>query len=1026
MEQALQNATKTSSKVTTPGRTPPQPAPAHPMLDLNAQVGNRAIQQLLRSGAIQAKLAISHPDDPDEREADLVAGEVMRSPAQHCACEGSDEPCEECRQKAISVQRWASGPAAGAGHAPAIVERVLRSPGRLLDSATRRFFEPRFGRRFDDVRVHTGPEAQESARAIQANAYTAGDHVVFADGQYSPDTEHGKQLLAHELTHVVQQSRSLHSVHRQFLFNIDEDLGENPSPEDLYSRFYTVYRLSNIDKAADYLAGKLHAYVLAHPEPYSFIRDLFKIIPSSWEDNVAAAFVALLNDLELDRFAATDEGRAVLDILYDAMITGDVSGFERAEAARIEQYGLEGARKRQSTAQFYAFTEDQSTPESLVDRLRDSIADGVDVDTASEDLARKLRAQIDRRPDPYAFLRAVFEKLPDEWEDNVAAELVAAIDNTRLNQFAASQEGLGVLDILYDALITGDVSAFERYEAERIIQVRAGRTSLHDYEAYQGHPRIFPVKYQRFLRDCYAPLKAELSDGMVKVKYNSVRIYECSEFRKDIDTLKASFGISDTGLLDWIPLKPDELVTVRLYDDNEKLLDMPAIGLIDFANESKNRTLALAEQSFVLGLTIATIPLGGLPEAGLLRLLAIADRVAWGIALVSSLVNLNRDWIAELPYGKDFLEAMDAVNRLAGYYGWARLGVEGLRFAGSKIRPAWQAWRAAPRVDLSDAHAAIARDIDTQVGHTLEDIANAEKQATAGVHPDTPAAEPRTAGEPHESAGTVEGAQPAQHPAEPSLADVAKAHGIPPGELETEVRELIETPDNVAEAPQNSKNDAEMDAEGHHFERDKQARTWCRHSDEACDLELGNELNEKVDGRLVEKRAVAQNREYWKGKETPTTFARHKQKFTSLAKSLQSKVTALGKKGLQGLLPRVDTTVLDMPVDRFIADRGSPELQAEAARLQDHPDFIKQFGAGRKNMGAGLVGARETDIVEFFLDEREVVITDITLDPLSAVHQFKSRFYKEVLENMLSGSGISVFAHDINPISGISSQVIHD
>jgi hypothetical protein len=80
--------------------------------------------------------------------------------------------------------------------------------GAALDTASRRFFEPRFGFNFDQVRVHTDPKAAESARAINARAYTVGRDIAFGAGMYAPGTESGRRLLAHELTHVVQQSNS--------------------------------------------------------------------------------------------------------------------------------------------------------------------------------------------------------------------------------------------------------------------------------------------------------------------------------------------------------------------------------------------------------------------------------------------------------------------------------------------------------------------------------------------------------------------------------------------------------------------------------------------------------------------------------------------------------------------------------------------------------------------------------------------------------------------------------------------------
>jgi len=88
---------------------------------------------------------------------------------------------------------------------PAIVHQVLRSSGQPLDQGTRTFFEDRFGHDFSRVRVHTDVRAGESARAVSALAYTVGRELVFDSGQYAPSAAAGKRLLAHELTHVVQQ-----------------------------------------------------------------------------------------------------------------------------------------------------------------------------------------------------------------------------------------------------------------------------------------------------------------------------------------------------------------------------------------------------------------------------------------------------------------------------------------------------------------------------------------------------------------------------------------------------------------------------------------------------------------------------------------------------------------------------------------------------------------------------------------------------------------------------------------------------
>jgi hypothetical protein len=124
-----------------------------------------------------------------------------------CACSSSPKSgeCEECKKN--QLQRTAAG-AAGIAAAPPIVHDVLRSPGKPLDASTRSFFEPRFGHDFSKVRVHTDDRAAASARAVNATAYTVGHSVVFDRGQFAPSSNSGRKLLAHELTHVMQQSAS--------------------------------------------------------------------------------------------------------------------------------------------------------------------------------------------------------------------------------------------------------------------------------------------------------------------------------------------------------------------------------------------------------------------------------------------------------------------------------------------------------------------------------------------------------------------------------------------------------------------------------------------------------------------------------------------------------------------------------------------------------------------------------------------------------------------------------------------------
>lgn len=132
---------------------------------------------------------------------------------RQCACGGSagmGGDCENCDQQKLARQRSTAGEHETPNRAavPPVVHDVLRSAGRPLDRETRAFMEPRFGHDFSRVRVHTDAQAAESARAVNALAYTMGQDIAFGAGRYAPDTTAGKKLLAHELTHTLQQSHA--------------------------------------------------------------------------------------------------------------------------------------------------------------------------------------------------------------------------------------------------------------------------------------------------------------------------------------------------------------------------------------------------------------------------------------------------------------------------------------------------------------------------------------------------------------------------------------------------------------------------------------------------------------------------------------------------------------------------------------------------------------------------------------------------------------------------------------------------
>lgn len=169
---------------------------------------------------VQAKVEVGQPDDEHEREADRLAEQVMRMSepqAQRKAClaRKEDRPVQTKPTDAGDVRAHVDHP---------LIQSVLSSPGQPLDAAARSSMEPRFGQDLGGVRVHVGSEAAESARALNARAYTVGRNVVFGEGQYAPESGEGRRLTAHELAHVLRHRGRGDRIHRWSKSGVQDEL----------------------------------------------------------------------------------------------------------------------------------------------------------------------------------------------------------------------------------------------------------------------------------------------------------------------------------------------------------------------------------------------------------------------------------------------------------------------------------------------------------------------------------------------------------------------------------------------------------------------------------------------------------------------------------------------------------------------------------------------------------------------------------------------------------------------------------
>lgn len=236
-----------SSRIRKADSIQPSISLADRVMFLQGTIGNQAVERMLRSGTIQSKLSIGQPGDKYEKEADRVADAVMRMPEPEIVSRNElhiQRSCPACEEKGLKRQPMKEEDEDKVKRQPIKEEdeekkprmqpkeeeegkvqaktasdrtskidpnieshiRSLDGGGQPLPDDSRNFFEPRFGYDFSQVRLHTDVKAAESAQALNAAAFTIGNNVVFAQGRYAPETSPGKSLLAHELTHVVQQN----------------------------------------------------------------------------------------------------------------------------------------------------------------------------------------------------------------------------------------------------------------------------------------------------------------------------------------------------------------------------------------------------------------------------------------------------------------------------------------------------------------------------------------------------------------------------------------------------------------------------------------------------------------------------------------------------------------------------------------------------------------------------------------------------------------------------------------------------
>ncbi len=196
-----------------------------------AQVNGTGVDEMqmmpepaLNGRPIQFKLSVGAPDDPLEHEADAMADRVMRMPSSNfvqrkCAhCE--EEEKVQRRAVASSITPYIQAKGAGgdiASDSVASQIEATRGRGSSIDRSVQFFMENSFGADFSKVNIHTGDYAVQMSNELNAQAFTVGSDIYFNEGKYNPSTDNGKHLLAHELTHTVQQQGGLGSARAKLI-----------------------------------------------------------------------------------------------------------------------------------------------------------------------------------------------------------------------------------------------------------------------------------------------------------------------------------------------------------------------------------------------------------------------------------------------------------------------------------------------------------------------------------------------------------------------------------------------------------------------------------------------------------------------------------------------------------------------------------------------------------------------------------------------------------------------------------------
>ena len=583
--------------------------------------------------------------------------------------------------------------------------------------------EPRFGQDFSGVRLHTDSEAAGASKELNAQAFTRGSDIYFGNGRYQLESTQSQHLLAHELTHVVQQSNRPSSIQKYSQTKpADKSAGkekigivykeegvnlrDQPEPSELsnilqHLPFNTKliidekypdgwYRVRiKSSSAIGYVVGSHIKTNL--PEPNAII---YKISEGTTAIGIAESFYnnEIVYGADLRFFVNVLEyinrgtgNRGIYrdnpdDSWEDVKIRSNYLIWIPSIPYTKSLFGKVGSNKFQQSQQNLI----PKSATALIDR-HTTLGN-----LAEDELGQQLFLLTWLTVDNSRFVESVLDKLDDRNRDDVSRAFMRSAKDNHLNGIASSKNGVQLLDRIHHELTSGYLSDDDEQEAFRIVAAKQRMMSIEDFTEGIENAMVFPFRLPGLTVIDDAPIMAERrSNGKIHVEM-PVRVLGTKKFRAETRTLPDKLFTSG------IELDPNQIVGIKLYDEGGPVVFVPALGLIGYSAKATTTTFNKMGEVAILG---ATLGIGGLAAGGArattwgARALLWADRAATAIGIVTTVINEHRGWILKnMESGPALLKAVNIANSIAGIYGIGRFALEGGR-AIYNLKKALRAWK---------------------------------------------------------------------------------------------------------------------------------------------------------------------------------------------------------------------------------------------------------------------------------------------------------------------------------------------